>query len=52
MKILLIICAMILSAGVSVRFVYEIGRKKIRPIAIFWKAIEILALAYLFNYFV
>ena len=51
MSIIYIICAMMLTAGASVRFVFEVSRKEIRPAVLVWKTLEVLALAWMFNYF-
>lgn len=51
MSTLCIVCAMIVTAGMSVRFVNEVSRKDPRIFHILWKGVEILALVWLFNYF-
>lgn len=51
MKTLLIVCAMLLTGGAVTRFVASIDMKKPSLGLMFWSALEIIALAVLFNFF-
>lgn len=50
MKFLRILCMFVIIGGTSYRFVREM-KKSENPIAMLWYGFEILALAYICNYF-